>query len=423
MIWQKFTIIIFLGIFLCFNNSSAQQEPGQGNNQVISSRDAIGLRVIPNPEHFSPLQWYNKNIKIKGSPQLITVDDYEAVRDGRTVYVNAAKIVQVKRCNGTGNVCTQDSQCGVIPDPGIYFLPKKFVPQVLAASCEVSNIPELYTNIYIISYNQDPEPSTTDIFGQILQYWKFNIDIKNCSKTVTQACSEAGGAGGGCPVGEVCQATGQCNQTTDKACLIDSDCPEGEFCNSKKSTIVRDTLRLSQLRDIKDKLEAYNTNLRHYPALESGTYLTNRTVSTWPSWLNNLSTTLGFSLPIDKINKLGKCRANDNENARFDPMTCWDEVAKEFAGTADPLTMPAGSRVYYYQYKPVDNSFRFCTIVESGYIHGMAPMSIFCATGRSCNRNCTNKQCGDDGCGGSCGTCAAGYFCQNGNCRNIYSPD
>lgn len=34
----------------------------------------------------------------------------------------------------------------------------------------------------------------------------------------------------------------------------------------------------------------------------------------------------------------------------------------------------------------------------------------------SCISDCTGKQCGDNGCGGSCGTCAAGISCLNGIC-------
>ena len=34
----------------------------------------------------------------------------------------------------------------------------------------------------------------------------------------------------------------------------------------------------------------------------------------------------------------------------------------------------------------------------------------------ACNANCTGKQCGDDGCGGSCGTCPGGQSCANGIC-------
>ena len=34
----------------------------------------------------------------------------------------------------------------------------------------------------------------------------------------------------------------------------------------------------------------------------------------------------------------------------------------------------------------------------------------------SCLPNCAGKQCGDDGCGGSCGTCSGGSACANGAC-------
>ena len=100
------------------------------------SPDAIAIRVVPNNEHYSPLTWYKKNIKVQGSPQSLQVDGYEAVRDGRTVYVNAANISENT----------------------------------------------FYTNIYIISYNQAAEDRTVDIFGQILSHWRFNTGETNSGK-------------------------------------------------------------------------------------------------------------------------------------------------------------------------------------------------------------------------------------------------
>src|SRR3990167_10127991 len=82
-----------------------------GQVAAAPSPDAIAIRVMPNLGHLSPLKWYGENIKLQGSPQVLTVDGYEAVRDGRTVYVNAANISGDK----------------------------------------------LYTNIYLISYNQSAE--------------------------------------------------------------------------------------------------------------------------------------------------------------------------------------------------------------------------------------------------------------------------
>ena len=35
---------------------------------------------------------------------------------------------------------------------------------------------------------------------------------------------------------------------------------------------------------------------------------------------------------------------------------------------------------------------------------------------KRCTPNCAGKACGDDGCGGSCGTCSVGKTCQGGTC-------
>lgn len=40
----------------------------------------------------------------------------------------------------------------------------------------------------------------------------------------------------------------------------------------------------------------------------------------------------------------------------------------------------------------------------------------------SCTPNCQNKQCGDNGCGGSCGTCQTGYTCSNYQCVSSCTP-
>lgn len=397
------TALSLYGVRVVFAQSDAPIAPGNGNNQVVS-RDAIGLRIVPNPEHLSPLQWYNKNIKVKGSPQSLIVDGYEAVRDGRSVYVNAAKLVQVSRCaTNPSIICQNDSQCGQ-NNQNETLLPIKSV--FAAGECQVSATPEIYTNIYIISYNQSPESATTDIFGQLLQYWKFNIEVKNCSATTAQSCKE----NSDCPRAEVCQQTGSCSIHKESACIIDADCPQGEFCSSKKSAVIRDTKRLSDVRDMKDRLEAYNGIVHRYPSIENGSYLTNRTVSTWPSWGGTFGATLGSAVPNDPINVLGACSG-------YEALTCWNDQTKQFAGTPDPLALPSGSRAYYYQYKPSDNSFSFCALTESGYVQAKGPTTPYCRTGRNCIRSCSGKQCGSDGCGGSCGNCNSGQTCQNGTCR------
>jgi hypothetical protein len=100
--------------------------------------DAIGIRVIPNPGHLDPEVWYRRNY-FTGSPSRMKVDGYEAIRDGRSVYVNV------------GN--------------------------------EIDSV-TLETYIYIISYNQDVEPVTVAIYEQMLDNWKFNTnidDVGNCT--------------------------------------------------------------------------------------------------------------------------------------------------------------------------------------------------------------------------------------------------
>ena len=47
------------------------------------------------------------------------------------------------------------------------------------------------------------------------------------------------------------------------------------------------------------------------------------------------------------------------------------------------------------------------TCCESGQV---------CSGGACCNPNCSGLSCGDDGCGGSCGSCAADQICSAGSC-------
>ncbi|HTW96498.1 MAG TPA: hypothetical protein VMD74_02460, partial [Candidatus Methylomirabilis sp.] len=116
--------------------------------------DAIGVRVLANPHHFSPLAWYLDQ-GFKGNPTVLTVDGYDAIQDGRTVYVNVANI----------------------DDSGT-----------------------LYTNIYLISYTQDAKPETVQIFNKILSKWKFNTNLTSTGKCFNQS-----------DVNEVCLADADCS--------------------------------------------------------------------------------------------------------------------------------------------------------------------------------------------------------------------
>ena len=298
-----FTIILSIFIFcciffICSNNISAQ-----------TSTDAIAIRVIPNSEHLSAKNWYKRQ-GFTGSPQSVIVDGYNGVRDGRTVYVNVSNV--------------DDSGC-------------------------------IYTNIYLISYNQNAERVTMDIFSQIISHWKFNTNITGLGKCVRKSMS---------------------------ICMLDSDCSRDEYCVSKKAKLIRDTKRLEDFSEIKILLENYKEVHGYYPKLNAGTYLPNNSISVWPSWQERFSQEVGTTIPKDPVNKLGDCG-----DARFNEITCWDEEAKEFADAIPgdaKLDLPKNSLVYIYRANSIGSTYDCCGVMESGYglcAGGMCVGSGICLTG------------------------------------------
>ncbi len=285
-----FFLVLILGILFLQHYIFAQD----------LSPDAIAIRVIPNPQHYSALRWYQEQ-GFSGSPQSLLVDGYRAIRDGRTVYVNVANI------DDKGTATTSDD--------------------------------DLYTNIYLISYNQNAEQETIDIFGQILAHWKFNTNIIKPG---------------------VCEDSG-------KICLLDSDCEIEDFCTSPKARTIRDVRRLEDLADIKTVLDNYKIKYGKLPILDSGSYLPHKTISVWPSWQGTLGKELGVTLPIDPVNRLGECG-----DPKFNPITCWDEETQEFAD-ADPsdpgLNLPKCSKVYVYSVSDDGASYNICGTMETDYIN------------------------------------------------------
>jgi cysteine-rich repeat protein len=277
IIFSKSVIfLLFIAPFFILNIASAQTK---------TSPDAIAIRIIPNPSHFSAALWYEKN-NFKGSPQSLTVDGYEGVRDGRTVYVNV------------GNI-------------------------------DVSN--NLYTNIYLISYNQSAEQGTVDIFGNILRYWRFNSNVVSA---------------------------GKCRGDAEISCFMDDECAIQDFCTSQKARIIRDVKRLSDFARLSEILKNFSSALV-YPTLNSGSYLANRTLSVWPSWKDTLAKELKISLPVDPINKIGTCPSDFNQD------TCWNEKTKKFSENWPEL--PSGSLSYMYTGQADGANFGLCAVRETGY--------------------------------------------------------
>ncbi len=51
-----------------------------------------------------------------------------------------------------------------------------------------------------------------------------------------------------------------------------------------------------------------------------------------------------------------------------------------------------------------------------------ADACLLCGICEPCTPTCGGKECGDDGCGGQCGACQTGEYCENGNCNPIEVP-
>ncbi|MCX6795417.1 MAG: hypothetical protein NT165_01630 [Candidatus Falkowbacteria bacterium] len=270
--------------------------------QGSDSLDAIAIRILPNPEHYGIERWYNVQ-GFAGAPQFLTVDGYEAIRDGRTVYVNATNI---------------DSATKVI-----------------------------YTNVYLISYNQNSTSGTTDALGQIIANWKFNNNL-----TTSGDCSLAATA-------PIITSSSTPTITPTSTCLIDGDCLGVGFCTSPKAKIARDIKRLAVLTEIKNALQDYKNKNNRYPDLPSGSYVPHLTISTWPSWQSTFGAQLGLDKSlVDPINKLGACPG-------FDALTCWNKNQSKFSAQTSPLSFPDNSLVMAYQSKNSGGEYSLCASMET----------------------------------------------------------
>ncbi len=318
---QFIPLFFIIASFLFFSVSFVD---GQG------SSDAIAIRVMPNSQHYTIERWYQEQ-GFQGSPQSLIVDGYQAIRDGRTVYVNASNV---------------------------------------DISAE-----QIHTNIYLISYNQESENSTVDILGQIVSHWKFNHNISATGKCSisTITCTD----NNDCPGNYVCGNEGndwqenKCvipDQSEDldntKTCLTDQDCPNNFFCTSKKSQIIRDVRRLGQITEMNNLLNQYKNDNGKFPTLNSGTYIPQMSISTWPSWQTEFLSKIRMSSGvIDPVNILGPCGGD------FSLKTCWNNENQSFydSNLQDGVDLPDNSLVYIYAADDNGVDYDLCANMESGY--------------------------------------------------------
>ncbi len=100
-------------------------------NQETHKKDAVGILVWENKEHRSPRAWYEHVFGQSVNAAAFTVDGYEAMRVGTTVYI---------------------------------------------AGTNVTGDQKLYTNMYVLSYNPDAGPDMTNIFNQVLEHFALNVN-------------------------------------------------------------------------------------------------------------------------------------------------------------------------------------------------------------------------------------------------------
>ncbi len=239
--------------------------------------DIIVARVYRNIGMLSVREWYEAYApNPTGSPASITVDGYDAIKDGSSVYVGMANCVDPVACTG---------------NPGIY------------------------TNILLLSYNENAQQSTKDIFDQLVSTIRINerLVTRDNGRGASDTCSG--------------DATISCDTGHDAVCQAKN----AGLCTSAKAELRRDHKRVVDLHSIKASLDGYalqhhfcddGTNSRAcnvdsdcgagrrciaaYPSLSSGSYLGGISTSQWPSWNATLAQDLNSSsLPKDPINKFG----------------------------------------------------------------------------------------------------------------------
>ncbi|MEK7615148.1 MAG: DUF4215 domain-containing protein, partial [Patescibacteria group bacterium] len=295
--------------------------------KVSNTSDAIGVRVIQNPNYLSPKAWFESQ-KFTAGYTDIKMDGYEGVQSGNTAYVVAT--------NQFGGM--------------------------------------LYPNIYVVSYNPNAGADAKEIFAQVLKNWRFNAN----TDVVTNV--------GLCQVGNAyvkdkdqnfisCQWDGDCVETfVGTECTVSKmqptaadQCPlyktQNAFCDSDKAKIQKDMKRLTDITTTVSAFGAYGDKNKHcsvtkgqsctadpqcpgtekcvrgYPSTIQGTFVPSMSVSTWDSWkssFNDLQTTL----PVDPINQYFlSCK---DQGPDYDSGSCFNSKQGQFV-------CPSGSHVYGYQ--------------------------------------------------------------------------
>lgn len=339
-------------------------------------KDAIGIRIASNPMHLSPEEWY-KSKGFVGKPQPLTIDGYQAIRDGRTVYISAVST------DGPGS--------------------------------------RIFSNIYIVSYNDGAEPVTRQIYDALISALSFNRNVQSDVAAVCQTLS-----------GSVISGT----NNGPVACSSDIDCSaygEDLRCANFKAKVQRDLVRLSDFEKMTRLFDAKKSKEGIYPTLQEGSYISGLSTSLWPSWKDSLGKSVG-SLPTDPLNRFVTCgRCSDSKTActvdsdcpanggkcvtqdGFDPQTCWNTQSLQFAcAIQNTNTSIPTSRIYMYRSQDQGKRYQLSSEFEIRPV-GSASSNWWWPPLPTEVRQCTTG----DLKGAFCATDVDCSLCPNNNCTNV----
>ena len=303
--------------------------------------DGIGIRIVANPLHQSPSAWYTSK-GFSGSPKAITVDGYEAVQDGNTVYIGA--------------VNTNGLTWG-----------------------------DIYPNIYVISRNPDAQPETINIFDQMVQNFVLNVNLQEDSQnSCVYALADAG---------HVANESYRGDDGRTVACTADWEClakSPSLRCASFKTKMQRDIKRIADFQRMTDSLESVKGRNGKYPDLQTGSFLPTMSTSRWPSWQGAFTAELGSTPPADPVNRFltcglcatsgspcmdnADCSAGDTCNQRegtgtaydgIETSTCWNPTSRNFVCPRyNDLNPSSVSRLYQYRALNAGARYELATELE-----------------------------------------------------------
>jgi len=122
--------------------------------------------------------------------------------------------------------------------------------------------------------------------------------------------------------------------------------------------------------------------------------------------------------------RMPECRCEPGYIERS-PLHCLPTIAEDAAAETDGEARDGDAEAE----ADADVCVPSCTGRECGG-NGCGGSCGTCPAGEHCNasgqcrctRDCGGRECGDDGCGGSCGDCGADYACDSGSCVLVCHP-